>query len=226
MSMTDHNQYHRALRVFLCHSSSDKPSVRKLYRRLVSDGVEPWLDEESLLPGQYWQQEIPKAVRGSDVILVCLSSRSINKAGYLQKEIKLALDAADEQPEGIIFVVPVKLEECNIPDRLSHLHWVNLFHERGYERLLRSLQERANNIANVTVPRTAISGALREKSDISISLTHSSQEEPTPLVSTTPTKPLLLEQAIAAVEDAHPNLESLIRRYMQRLESEVHTLNQ
>jgi hypothetical protein len=30
------------LRVFLCHSSGDKASVRDLYRKLRNDGVEPW----------------------------------------------------------------------------------------------------------------------------------------------------------------------------------------
>ena len=53
----------RALRVFLCHASSDKPAVRELYQRLRTDGIDAWLDEEDLLPGQDWQYEIPKAVR-------------------------------------------------------------------------------------------------------------------------------------------------------------------
>lgn len=63
----------RRLRVFLCHSSGDKAAVRQLYQRLVDDGFQPWLDEEDLVPGQRWQLEIPKAVRNSEVVLVCLS---------------------------------------------------------------------------------------------------------------------------------------------------------
>ena len=114
------------LKVFLCHASSDKPAVRELYRRLCADGFAPWLDEEDLLPGQDWQYEIPKAVRQSDVVIVCLS-RSPATKGYVQKEIKFALDAADEKPEGTIFLIPLKLEECDVPDRLSRWQWVNLF---------------------------------------------------------------------------------------------------
>jgi hypothetical protein len=96
----------RPLRVFLCHAAADKPAVRDLYQRLQSEGfIEPWLDEEDLLPGQDWQLEIPQAVRTSDVVLVCLSSHSITRAGYVQKEIKFALDIADEQPEGTIFLI-------------------------------------------------------------------------------------------------------------------------
>jgi len=134
------------LRIFLCHSSSDKPPVRDLYKRLKKDGFDPWLDEENLLPGQKWQIEIPKAVMASDVVIVCLSHKAINKAGYIQKEIKDALDAADEQPEGTIFLIPLKLEECNVPERLRDLHWVNYFEDNGYIKLIRSLIQRAKTI--------------------------------------------------------------------------------
>jgi len=136
----------RRLRVFLCHSSGDKQSVRNLYHRLRKEGVEPWLDEENLLPGQDWQHEIMKAVRASDMVVVCLSSASITKAGYVQKEIKYALDVAEEQPEDTIFIIPLRLEECVVPSRLSRWHWVDLFEDRGYGRLLQTLQRRANDL--------------------------------------------------------------------------------
>src|ERR1043165_2063925 len=128
------------LRLFLCHSSGDKAAVRDLYKRLHADGFDPWLDEENLLPGHDWHREIARAVRESDIVLVCLSPDSINKKGFIQKEIKYALDAADEEPERSIFLIPVKLEECDVPERLNHLHWVNLFEEGGYQKLLASLQ--------------------------------------------------------------------------------------
>jgi len=136
------------LRIFLCHSSGDKPAVRELYHRLRSAAfyIAPWLDEEDLLPGQRWEDEIPKAVRESDVVIICLSRHSINKKGYVQKEIKFALDVADEQPEGTIYLIPVGLEDCEIPQRLKHLHCVNLQESRGFEQLMRSLKVRAENL--------------------------------------------------------------------------------
>ena len=100
----------RELKAFLCHSSEDKPIVRELYSRLRQDGVNPWLDETDILPGQDWDMEIRLAVRDSDAILVCLSHSSVEKEGYIQKEIKFALDVADEKPEGTIFIIPIKLD--------------------------------------------------------------------------------------------------------------------
>ncbi len=139
------------LRVFLCHSSADKSAVRELYARLCADGVDVWFDEESLVAGQSWRVEIPKAVRNSDVVIVCLSRAAISRAGYVQKEITFALDVAEEQPEGTIFIIPLKLEECKVPERLSGWHWVNYFELTGYERLMRALRLRAQSLRSDTV---------------------------------------------------------------------------
>ena len=103
----------------------------------------PWLDKEDLLPGQDWQRAITEAVRTADVVLVCLSKCSIAKTGYVQREIAYALDRADEHPEDRIYLIPVKLEPCQVPQRLSRWQWVNLFEERGYEKLLASLKTHA-----------------------------------------------------------------------------------
>jgi formylglycine-generating enzyme required for sulfatase activity len=136
----------RPLRVFLCHASQDKPAVRKLHRYLKSRGVQPWLDELDLLPGENWEVEIPKAILSSDVILVCLSKNSVDKEGYVQKEITFALDKAQEKPEGTIFIVPVKLEDCEVPRRLKQYQWVDVFRQDGYKRLMLSLQKRASGL--------------------------------------------------------------------------------
>ena len=142
----------RPLKVFLCHASGDKPPVRELYKRLVSEGVDAWLDQEKLLPGQDWRMEIPRAVREADVVVICLSNKSITKEGYIQKEIKFALDSAEEKPEGTIFLIPARLEECAVPERLSRWQWVDLYEENGFIKLLRSLKLRADKVDATVEP--------------------------------------------------------------------------
>lgn len=137
----------RRIKVFLCHASNDKPRVRSLYKLLRERGVDPWLDEENLLPGQLWESEIQRAVRECDAVVVCLSKSSVSKKGYVQKEIKQALDVAEEFPEGIIFLIPARFEECEIPERISKWHWVNLYEEKGTELLLRALEARTSQIS-------------------------------------------------------------------------------
>lgn len=141
----------RKLRVFLCHASQDKPVVRELYQRLNAEGwIDPWLDEEKLLPGQDWNMEIEKAVEAAEVVIVCLSNNSVSKEGYIQKELRFVLDIALEKPEGAIFVVPLRLDDCELPSRLSSWHYVDYFppeqRDRAYQRLLKSLEARSNQL--------------------------------------------------------------------------------
>jgi adenylate cyclase len=140
-------------KAFLCHASEDSERVRDLYDRLKTDGVNPWLDKVDLQAGEEWSVAIPNAVRACDVVLVCISSRTIGKEGYLQKEIRHALDVADEKPEGVVYVIPVRLEDCEIPQRLRRWQRVDLFQAEGYGKLIRALQ------AAVSVPEQHRSGS-------------------------------------------------------------------
>jgi formylglycine-generating enzyme required for sulfatase activity len=123
-----------------------------MYTYLKLHGVQPWLDREDLLPGQDWEVEIPKAIFTSDVILVCLSKNSVNKEGYVQKEIAFALDKALEKPQGTIFIIPIKLEECDVPDRLKRYQWVDYFRTDGRKRLLMGLNQRALGLGEELLP--------------------------------------------------------------------------
>jgi formylglycine-generating enzyme required for sulfatase activity len=141
----------RKLRVFLCHSSQDKPIVREFYQRLNAEGwIEPWLDEEKLLPGQNWDMEIEKAVEAADAVIVCLSNNSVTKEGYVQRELKFVLDIALEKPEETIFIIPLRLEECNPPRRLRSWQYADYFpassRDSAYKRLASSLRLRTGDL--------------------------------------------------------------------------------
>ncbi len=144
----------RLLKVFLCHASQDKPEVLKLHRNLKRRNIKPWLDQMDLLPGENWEIEIPNALFSSDVILVCLSKNSVDKEGYVQKEISFALDKALEKPDGTIFIVPVKLEECELPKKLARFQAVDLFRKDGFNRLLLGLNKRAKELGDEIAPIT------------------------------------------------------------------------
>jgi hypothetical protein len=146
----------RPLKVFLCHASADKPKVHELYRDLRKRGIKPWLDKEDLLPGQEWDVEIDKALGSSDAIIICLTKNSVDKEGYIQREIKFALDKALEMPEGRIFLIPLRFEECEVPFRLARYQWVDLFEPSGFSKLMRALRYRASQLerSTVTVPKT------------------------------------------------------------------------
>lgn len=79
-------------------------------------------------------------------MIVCLSEASISKEGYIQKEIRFALDKAEEKPEGTIFIIPLRLEECKVPNRLKKWQYVDLYSKRGYEKLMKAIAIRAEKL--------------------------------------------------------------------------------
>jgi MinD-like ATPase involved in chromosome partitioning or flagellar assembly len=142
----------RPLRVFLAHASFDKSVVRELHEKLMREKwLDPWLDEEKLLPGQDWEQEISSAVINTDVLIVCLSRQAVKREGHLQRELKYALDTSLEKPEGTTLVIPIRLDNCEIPTRLMAYQCLDYFpddkKEKAYTRLLLGLKLRAEQMA-------------------------------------------------------------------------------
>jgi len=131
------------INIFLVHAHSDREIVHKLYARLIKDGVNVWLDAEKLQPGQDWQHEIRKAILKSDMVIVCLSQTFDKRQGYRHEELKIALEKARLFTDNEIFIIPVRLEKCDMPEALRHLHRVDLFETGGYKKLIRALHERA-----------------------------------------------------------------------------------
>ena len=135
-------------RIFLGHASEDKPEVSDLYHQLKSRGLTPWLDAIDLMPGQNWRIEIPKAIKSAGIFLACLSNRSVDKRSYIQREFRYALSAYADLPPGSIYLIPVRLDACDVPDlrlpelelNIRDLQWVDLFEKDGLDRLIRSIE--------------------------------------------------------------------------------------
>ena len=126
--------------IFLCYARLDKGKVGDLYQKLSDAGFKPWMDKKDILPGEKWKSSIQKAVRRSDFFLACLSANSVNKRGFLQKEINDALDIWREKLDSDIYLIPVRLESCEVPESLRDFQWVNLFEQNGWTRLVKAIQ--------------------------------------------------------------------------------------
>lgn len=126
-------------RVFLCYAGPDRDQIEGIYESLSDDGFSPWMDKKSLLPGQDWRCEIRRSIETADYFVACIS-RHFQARTYGHKEIKLALDVLDMMPEGTIFLIPLRLEDCPVDNRLASRQWVNLFEPGGYELLVRALR--------------------------------------------------------------------------------------
>ena len=114
------------------------------------------------MPGDDWQREIRNAVRAADVVLVCLSNSSTTKGGYVQKEIKYALDIADERVEGSIFIIKVRLENCVVPERLRQWQSLDLSRPMGTRDLLKGYLHKAPNAYFNLYKFEQLQGAVRK----------------------------------------------------------------
>lgn len=148
------------IRIFLSYAHEDYPAARRLYDDLAtSDEFTIWLDKLTLRPGQRWQPAIRRAIRDAQFVLLLLSTHSIGKTGFYQKEIRLALDVLDEHPEDDIFVMPIRLDDCTVTnERLRELQYVDLFPDwnEGLARIRRTLT------SDLTWPKRGTKGFTRE----------------------------------------------------------------
>ena len=128
--------------VFLIHAHGDKKAVRKLCNCITRHNIKAWLDERELLPGQNWKREIRNAMLRSNIIIVCLSELFNKQGGYRYEELKIALEKASSLPDDEIFIIPARLENCDTPDALRHLHRVDLFEVDGYKKLMQALKKK------------------------------------------------------------------------------------
>lgn len=128
------------IRIFLSYAREDESAVKELYQRLSDEGFEPWMDRQDILPGERWDTSIESAIQKSDFFLACLSTRSVGKRGVIQRELEDALNAWQGMSLHDIYLIPVRLEECDIPRILRHLQWLDLFEVEGWARLLKAIQ--------------------------------------------------------------------------------------
>jgi hypothetical protein len=132
----------KEVKIFICYAREDFGQADRIYRRLGFEKYIPWMDRKNIVGGQDWDLEITRMIEEeSNFFLACLSNNSVSKEGYVQKELKKGFEILDKQPEGRIYLIPVRLDECKVPQRLKNLHWVNLFEFQGMENLLRAIGE-------------------------------------------------------------------------------------
>ncbi len=127
--------------VFLSYARADEAEVKEMYVRLQQRGLRPWMDTIDILPGEDWELAISEAIRKADCFIPCLSKRSYNKRGAIQKEIKQALDIWLEMLGNDIYLIPVRFEACDMPPRLAKFQRADLFEEGGFDKLVEAILE-------------------------------------------------------------------------------------
>jgi tetratricopeptide (TPR) repeat protein len=137
------NKKNEQNRVVISYAGQDFDKAKRLYEDLKIAGANPWLNKEDILPGQNKENEIKKAIRNSRHFIPLFSCRSIEEVGPMQQELKDALDKQREFPESGIYLIPARLDDCNISDqKLEEIQYVDLFPrwEEGFKKILQAMK--------------------------------------------------------------------------------------
>jgi hypothetical protein len=113
--------------IFLSYASPDRDAVMGFHASLQAAGYNVWMDRFRLKGGQAWDVEVKRAMRKATIIVVFLSSHSVDRRGYAQREVKIALEQLKDRLVDDIYLIPVMLEPgLAVPDQLADIQAVGL----------------------------------------------------------------------------------------------------
>ncbi len=140
--------------VFICHSSKDKDFVRRLSVGIESFGMDVWLDENELAPGDSLSKEIPKAIEEAQFCLAVISSNSV-QSKWVEKELSLSF-MEDVARKGN-FIIPVLKEYIKeLPRQLRDIVYADFTTDwnKGLSQLRKTFTKRVSSDGSSEVVRT------------------------------------------------------------------------
>jgi tetratricopeptide (TPR) repeat protein len=111
------------MRVFLSHSSADKPLVETLARGLAQRGIDPWFDIWEMGPGDNLVARINEGLATADAGIIVLSEQS---SGSRWVEAELSNLIYNRIEEGQL-LLPVKVADGSpVPELIKPLLWISI----------------------------------------------------------------------------------------------------
>ena len=129
--------------IFISYNHADKETAESLAKILIQAKQNVWIDKWELNAGDSLIDKIEDALGGADAILVLLS-KSSTQSEWCKKELRSGL--LRELEEKSVLVIPIVLDDCNIPLFLREKLWID-FRKNQDEQLtllLRSLERISN----------------------------------------------------------------------------------
>jgi len=125
--------------IFLSYAHKDENVVTDIYQILKSAQYQPWIDKVDIKPGEDWQRAIRIAIKKSVVFLAVISANSYARRGVLQKEIIMALDNWESLLPDDVYIIPVRIDNSPLPERLERFQAVDWFDPDGKSMLMEAI---------------------------------------------------------------------------------------
>ncbi len=142
-------------RTFISYSRVNKEFAIKLARELRSDGYLIWFDQFDIPTGSRWDDQVEKALEECEIFLLILTPAAIASQN-VKDEIGYAIDNRKH-------ILPVLLENCNVPLRLRRFQYVD-FTTKNFDDGIESAKQLLTNFINEdTLPRIEVPATLQAK---------------------------------------------------------------
>jgi hypothetical protein len=131
-------------RAFISYSRANKEFTTKLVKGLRAGGYPVWFDLLDIPTGARWDDEVEKALRECSIFMIILTPASIASEN-VKDEIGYAIDHGKR-------ILPVLLEDCDVPLRLRRFQYVD-FTTKSFDEGFESAKELLSDlIEEVSTP--------------------------------------------------------------------------
>ena len=119
---------------FISYSRADEQFALELAKKLRTSGANVWIDQIDIQAGERWDRAIEDALEASDGLLILLSRTSVESDNVMD-EVSYALEEKKD-------VIPILVEDCEIPFRLRRLQYIDLSRndDKSFGRLLQAIK--------------------------------------------------------------------------------------
>jgi formylglycine-generating enzyme required for sulfatase activity len=140
--------------VFISHATAaDADFAHRLAADLKRLGVRVWIAPESIRTGESWVKAIERGLRESSHVVIVLTPAAL-ESKWVEKETDVAIA---RERKGQIEIIPLIVEECEIPLLLSSYQMISFRrnYDTGLSRLARDLGLSVAPAEPVPAPRQA-----------------------------------------------------------------------
>jgi hypothetical protein len=128
-------------KVFVSHASEDRQRfVMAFAQRLRENGVDAWLDQWEMKPGDSFVDKIfQEGLRDAHAVIIVLSAASVNKP-WVREELNVSVVKRVEKG---LKIIPVVIDQCEVPGALQATLWQRIDdlnqYDEAFQRILSAI---------------------------------------------------------------------------------------
>lgn len=154
------------MKVFLSYPSEHEQSARQVKDFVRAVGVDCWFDKDSIAAGLDWERERGLAQADADLFLVLCATQTTSRDGVYQREINQALRQLNDKRPGTIYIMPMRLEEIDLPPELARFQYVDFFSSGWRQRLAAGLLRAVTDRGEPVPPMLQVAATARDEGGV------------------------------------------------------------